>query len=204
MVRLSDLERHDGGALLLSQGRHAGMHGAGVRDQGPSGRLRRRRRGGDGRLPRPAGKLREFADKHALPFTLLSDPDHKVAEKYGVWVEKSMYGRSYMGVQRATFVIGPDGKISRRFEGHAQEARRAGAGALASYGPRPSLVAPPPGRHLGVLVLGVGGADRDDLGALGPGLEAAHRLARHAHRVHVFSSTTSSSSFMRALPLTIT
>jgi peroxiredoxin Q/BCP len=59
--------------------------------------------------------LREFADEHDLPFTLLSDPDHKVAEKYGVWVEKSMYGRSYMGVQRATFVIGPDGKLLKAF-----------------------------------------------------------------------------------------
>ena len=61
------------------------------------------------------GTLREFADEHDLPFTLLSDPDHKVAEKYGVWVEKSMYGRSYMGVQRATFVIGPDGKLLQAF-----------------------------------------------------------------------------------------
>jgi len=61
------------------------------------------------------GTLREFADEHDLPFTLLSDPDHKVAEKYGVWVEKSMYGRTYMGVQRATFVIGPDGKLLKAF-----------------------------------------------------------------------------------------
>jgi peroxiredoxin Q/BCP len=60
-------------------------------------------------------KLREFADEHDLPFTLLSDPDHKVAEKYGVWVEKSMYGRTFMGVQRATFVIDPDGKLQQAF-----------------------------------------------------------------------------------------
>ncbi len=60
-------------------------------------------------------QLREFADEHGLPFTLLSDPDHRVAEKYGVWVEKSMYGRRYMGVQRATFVIGPDGKVLKAF-----------------------------------------------------------------------------------------
>ena len=65
--------------------------------------------------PDPPDKLRAFADKHDLPFTLLSDADHKVAEKYGVWVEKSMYGRSYMGVQRATFVIGPDRRILRSF-----------------------------------------------------------------------------------------
>jgi peroxiredoxin Q/BCP len=60
-------------------------------------------------------RLREFADAHDLPFTLLSDPDHKTAEKYGVWVEKSMYGRPFMGIQRATFVIGPDGKIATAF-----------------------------------------------------------------------------------------
>ncbi len=65
--------------------------------------------------PDSPDRLRKFADKHDLPFALLSDPDHKVAEKYGVWVEKSMYGRSYMGVQRATFVIGPDRKILRAF-----------------------------------------------------------------------------------------
>ena len=65
--------------------------------------------------PDAPDKLRAFADKYDLPFTLLSDPDHKVAEKYGVWVEKSMYGRSYMGVQRATFVIGPDRKVLRSF-----------------------------------------------------------------------------------------
>lgn len=63
----------------------------------------------------PPAALREFADEHDLPFTLLSDPDHKVAEKYGVWVEKSMYGRTFMSVQRATFVIGPDGKLLKAF-----------------------------------------------------------------------------------------
>ena len=65
--------------------------------------------------PDPPERLRAFADKHGLPFTLLSDTDHKIADKYGVWVEKSMYGRKYMGVQRATFVIGPDGRLARIF-----------------------------------------------------------------------------------------
>jgi len=60
-------------------------------------------------------QLRAFADKYDLPFALLSDADHKVAEKYGTWVEKSMYGRRYWGVQRATFIIGPDGKLLRAF-----------------------------------------------------------------------------------------
>ena len=65
--------------------------------------------------PDDPAKLRKFADKYDLPFTLLADADHKIAEKYGTWVEKSMYGRTYWGVQRATFVIGPDGKIARIF-----------------------------------------------------------------------------------------
>ncbi len=53
----------------------------------------------------------KFMEKFGLPFPLLSDPDHTLCEAYGVWVEKSMYGRKYMGVERSTFVIGPDGKL---------------------------------------------------------------------------------------------
>jgi len=56
-----------------------------------------------------------FAGKYDLDFTLLADADHAVAEKYGTWVEKSMYGRKYMGVQRATFIVDPKGKIARVF-----------------------------------------------------------------------------------------
>ncbi len=57
----------------------------------------------------------KFAGKYELGFTLLADADHAVAEKYGAWVEKSMYGKKYMGVQRATFIVGPDGKIAKVF-----------------------------------------------------------------------------------------
>jgi peroxiredoxin Q/BCP len=57
----------------------------------------------------------KFARKFDLDFTLLADADHAVAEKYGTWVEKSMYGKKYMGVRRATFIIGPDGKIAKVF-----------------------------------------------------------------------------------------
>ncbi|MFM8791993.1 MAG: redoxin domain-containing protein, partial [Solirubrobacterales bacterium] len=53
---------------------------------------------------------------HSLDFTLLADEDHKVAEKYGVWVEKSMYGKKYWGVQRATYVIDSKGKIAHLIE----------------------------------------------------------------------------------------
>jgi thioredoxin-dependent peroxiredoxin len=65
--------------------------------------------------PDEVSAIDKFAGKHGLDFTLLADADHAVAEKYGTWVEKSMYGKKYMGVQRATFIIGPDGKIARVF-----------------------------------------------------------------------------------------
>jgi peroxiredoxin Q/BCP len=74
-----------------------------------------------------ASKAQEkFKTKYGLPFTLLADVDHKAAEDYGVWKEKSMYGKKYMGVERTTFVIGPDGKIKKVFpkvsvEGHSEE-----------------------------------------------------------------------------------
>jgi peroxiredoxin Q/BCP len=59
--------------------------------------------------------VKKFADKFDLGFTLLADADHAVAERFGTWVEKSMYGKKYMGVQRATFIVGPDGKIAQAF-----------------------------------------------------------------------------------------
>lgn len=59
----------------------------------------------------PIASHGKFIRKYELPFPLLSDPDRKIVEAYGVWVEKSMYGRKYMGTERSTFVIGPDGKI---------------------------------------------------------------------------------------------
>ena len=55
----------------------------------------------------------KFKQKYALPFTLLADPEHRVAEAYGVWVEKSMYGKTSMGVERSTFVIDADGKVAK-------------------------------------------------------------------------------------------
>jgi peroxiredoxin Q/BCP len=61
--------------------------------------------------PDPVKPIAAFADKFSLEFPLLADEDHAVAEAYGVWVEKSMYGRTYMGNERTTFVIDADGKI---------------------------------------------------------------------------------------------
>jgi peroxiredoxin Q/BCP len=65
-----------------------------------------------------------FREKYSLPFTLLADPDHSVSEEYGVWVEKSRFGRKSMGIKRSTFVIDEDGRVARAMygvkpEGHA-------------------------------------------------------------------------------------
>ncbi|MBK7860918.1 MAG: thioredoxin-dependent thiol peroxidase [Archangiaceae bacterium] len=68
----------------------------------------------------------KFIDKFSLPFPLLVDADHAVAEKYGAWGEKSLYGRKFMGIIRSTFLIGPDGKVKKawpkvKVAGHAGE-----------------------------------------------------------------------------------
>jgi len=81
-----------------------------------------------------------FREKHDLPFPLLSDADHEAARAYGVWVKKSLYGREYMGVERATFVIGPDGVVRAAFRkvkvaGHVDEV-------LAALADRPPAGAP--------------------------------------------------------------
>jgi thioredoxin-dependent peroxiredoxin len=62
-----------------------------------------------------ASKAR-FAKKYDLGFPLLADPDHAVAEKYGAWQQKSLYGRKYMGVARITYLIGPDGRVVQRWD----------------------------------------------------------------------------------------
>jgi peroxiredoxin Q/BCP len=63
----------------------------------------------------PIKRIANFAGKYTLGFPLLSDEDHAVAEAYGTWVEKSMYGRTYMGMERTTFVISPDGVVTDVF-----------------------------------------------------------------------------------------
>jgi len=68
----------------------------------------------------------KFANKHGITFPLLADAEHEVAEKYGVWQEKSRYGRKYMGIVRTTYLIGADGKVVKRWDnvkvdGHADE-----------------------------------------------------------------------------------
>ena len=80
--------------------------------------------------PDSVASHQKFKKKFDLPFTLLADPDHEIAEKYGVWQKKSMYGRTYMGIARTTFVIDKDGKVAKVFEkvkpkGHAEEVEQA-------------------------------------------------------------------------------
>jgi peroxiredoxin Q/BCP len=65
--------------------------------------------------PDPVKAIAKFDEKFNLDFPLLSDEEHAVGEAYGVWVQKSMYGRTYMGMERTTFVIGPDGVVTRVF-----------------------------------------------------------------------------------------
>jgi len=72
----------------------------------------------------------KFRKKYSLPFTLLSDPDHKVSQAYGAWTEKTNYGKTYMGIERSTFVIGPDAKMKAIFrkvkvDGHTDEILKA-------------------------------------------------------------------------------
>ena len=83
--------------------------------------------------PDEVGAIDKFAGKYDLGFTLLADADHAVAEKYGTWVEKSMYGRKYMGMERSTFLIDKTGKVARAWRkvsvtGHAAEVLAAAQG----------------------------------------------------------------------------
>jgi peroxiredoxin Q/BCP len=76
--------------------------------------------------PDPVAKLGKFQAKHGLASILLADEENLAASDYGVWVEKSMYGKKYMGVERTTFLIGKDGKIVKVFRkvkpaGHAEQ-----------------------------------------------------------------------------------
>ncbi len=76
--------------------------------------------------PDPVKDVTKFAEKFQLNFPLLADADHAVAEQYGVWVEKTMYGKKYLGVNRTTFIIDADGKVAHvmekvKPEGHDQD-----------------------------------------------------------------------------------
>jgi thioredoxin-dependent peroxiredoxin len=68
----------------------------------------------------------KFAEKYGLPYSFVPDPDHSIAEAYGVWKEKKNYGKTYMGIERTTFVVDPQGKIAKifpkvRVDGHVEK-----------------------------------------------------------------------------------
>lgn len=80
--------------------------------------------------PDPVSSHLRFRDKHSLDFRLLSDEDHRVAEAYGVWKEKSMYGRKYWGIERSTFLIDEEGVVTEAWrkvkpKGHAERVEEA-------------------------------------------------------------------------------
>jgi peroxiredoxin Q/BCP len=75
-------------------------------------------------------KHASFKAKYKLPFTLLADTDHEICKAYGVWAQKSMFGKKYMGIDRTTFVIDKQGRVAKVFEkvqvsGHADEVAKA-------------------------------------------------------------------------------
>jgi len=77
--------------------------------------------------PDPVSRHLKFIEKENIPFELLSDEDHEVSKKFGVWKEKSMYGRKYMGIERSTFIIDEEGKLQKIYRkvsvtGHADDA----------------------------------------------------------------------------------
>jgi peroxiredoxin Q/BCP len=87
----------------------------------------------------PLSTHAKFRAKHGLTVPLASDEDGKACEAFGVWVEKSMYGKTYMGIDRSTFLVGPDGRIARvwrkvKVPGHAEEVLEAAKALVASAG----------------------------------------------------------------------
>ena len=83
-----------------------------------------------GASPDAPARQKKFAEKHGIEFPLLCDTEQKLAEAYGVWQEKKLYGRTFMGIVRSTFLVGTDGKVARiwrkvKVKGHVDEVREA-------------------------------------------------------------------------------
>ncbi len=114
-VRLSDLRGQTVVLYFYPRADTPGctIQACGVRDRGAEYREAGARVLGVS--PDTVEDVKRFAGKFDLDFTLLADADHAVAEAYGAWGERSMYGKKYMGVQRSTFLIGPEGKIAKVF-----------------------------------------------------------------------------------------
>ncbi|MBK5110472.1 MAG: thioredoxin-dependent thiol peroxidase [Thermoleophilia bacterium] len=116
--RTVTLSRYSGETVVLYFYPKAGSSGCTTQACGIRDRKSEYRNAGAtvvGVSPDEVKAIKKFDDDNGFGFTLLADKNHKVAELYGTWVEKSMYGNRYMGVERSTFIIGPDGKIARVF-----------------------------------------------------------------------------------------
>ena len=103
--------------LLLPEGRHAGLHASGLRDSRRLGRVEATGATVIGVSPDSVSSHEKFREKYELPFTLLADTEHEVAEQYGVWQEKTCQGKTYMGIDRSTFVIDADGNVANVMRG---------------------------------------------------------------------------------------
>ena len=109
---LSPTSGAGGGRVLLPPGRHAGLHHPGLLAAGRRQDLDAAAPSCSGSAPTSRPPRARFDTKYGLGFPLLSDPDHAVAEAYGAWGERSMYGKKYMGIIRSAFVIDEDGKVA--------------------------------------------------------------------------------------------
>jgi peroxiredoxin Q/BCP len=112
-------------AVALSERRHAGLHEGSVRVSRQPAEVQDEQSVVLGISILDEASKARFATKYDLTFPLLADEDHAVAEKYGVWQEKSLYGRNFMGLVRTTYLIGSDGKVVKRWDkvkvdGHAE------------------------------------------------------------------------------------
>ncbi len=125
--RLSDYAGRPGRPVLLSEGRHAGVHEGDLRlSRQPAAVQLKSKAAVFGVSILDEASKASFAKKYDVTFPLLADEDHAVAEKYGVWQQKSLYGRKFMGNVRTTYLIGGDGKVAQRWDnvkvdGHAEE-----------------------------------------------------------------------------------
>ena len=112
-ARLADYAGKVAGPVLLPEGRHRGLHPGGSRVQRHAVAIHAKGAALLGISRDSLADHKAFAKKHALKVALGSDEDGTVCNAYGVWAEKQLYGRKFMGIVRSTFLIGPDGLIRR-------------------------------------------------------------------------------------------
>ncbi len=116
LVRLSSFKGQARRRVLLPEGRHARLHAAVVQParRVPAAEEAQGRRS-SASAPIPSEKQKKFDDKYGSKFPLLADTDHEVAEAWGVWGEKSLYGKKFMGIVRSAFVVDEKGKLAGVF-----------------------------------------------------------------------------------------